>query len=94
MFRSISNNFSITNSTVSVAAAALVAGMAVFLMPAAPQAQAQAVSLFATPDRLSPILAKETACSLTSWPNYASNCQFDLRASSGETRAVRIIALR
>lgn len=94
MFRPISNNFSIINSTVSVAAAALLAGMAVLLMPSAPKAEAQAIaSHLAKADRL-PVLEKEVPCTLTSWPNYRPSCQFDLRASSGDIRTVRIIELR
>jgi hypothetical protein len=100
MFRSISNKFRTTNSagyvnsTASVAAAALLAGMVVLLMPATPKAEVQAsVSLFAKADRL-PVLAKEVPCTLTSWPNYEPSCRFDLRASSGDIRRVRIIALR
>ncbi|MEA2935293.1 MAG: hypothetical protein QOD74_1939 [Variibacter sp.] len=95
MLRSISNNLSITHSAVSVATAALVAGMAVFLMPAAPKAEAaQAIaSHLAKADRL-PVLAKEVPCDLTSWPNYEPRCQFDHRASSADIQAVRIIALR
>ena len=92
MFRAISIKFCTANSTVSVVSAALVAGMAVFLIPAAPEARATASQL-AKGDRL-PVLAKEIACSLTSWPNYERNCQFGLRVSSEEGRSVRIIALR
>jgi hypothetical protein len=99
MFQSISNNFRTTNSTltvkstISVAAAALVAGIAVFLMPSAPKAEAQAIaSHLARADRL-PILANQIPCTL-SWPNYEPSCQFDLRTPSGDTRTVRIIALR
>ena len=95
MFQSITK-ISAANSTVAVAAAALVAGMAVFLLPAAPDAKA-AVQVSASPlakaDRL-PVVIKQIDCSLTSWPNYEPGCQFDLRAPSRETRAVRIIALR
>jgi hypothetical protein len=92
MFRTISIKFCTVNSAVSVVAAALVAGMAVFLIPVAPEARATASHL-AKADRL-PVVAKEMACSMTSWPNYERNCQFDLRTSSGESRSVRIIALR
>jgi hypothetical protein len=91
MFRAISK-FCTVNSAVSVVAAALVAGMAVFLIPAAPEARATASQL-AKADRL-PAVSKEIACSLTAWPNYERNCQFDLRVSSGETRLVRIITPR
>ena len=83
-----------TNSTVSVALAALVAGVAVFLMPAAPKAEAGVtVSHLTKADRL-PVQAKQVPCTLTSWPNYDPSCQFDLRAPSGDIRTVRIIALR
>lgn len=94
MFRTISTNFSTANSTASVAAAALVAGMAVFWMPAAPKAEAQAIAGHSKADRLSVLANTEIPCTLTSWPNYEANCRFDLRASSGGIRTVRNIALR
>jgi hypothetical protein len=98
MFRSISNNLYTANSAVAgaVATAALVAGIAVCLIPAAPVAKAEAKaapSHLAKLDRL-PVVTKEMACSLTSWPNYGPSCQFDLRMSSTQTRTVRTIALR
>ena len=96
MFRSISNNLGTAPLAAAVATAVLLAAMAVFLIPAAPMAtaEAQAATLhLATTDRL-PVIDKKLACSLTSWPNYGSSCQFDLRASSRETRTVRTIALR
>ena len=101
MFRSISNNLSTVQSAVAgaVATAALVAGIAVFLIPAAPVARAEvlvAPSHLAKADRL-PVAekeaAKEIACSLTGWPDYGPGCRFDLRTSSSETRTVRTIAL-
>jgi len=61
MFRSVSNNFSIASPTVSIAAAALVTGIAIFLMPATPKAEAQTIgSHLAKADRL-PVLAKKNA---------------------------------
>lgn len=88
MFRFTSHIFSITSSTATVAAAALVAGLAVFVMPAAPIALAQPVA-----SHLAKV-ARAVPCILTNWPNYAPRCEFDLRAPSGDTRTVRIIALR
>ena len=44
MFRAISIKFCTANSTVSVVSAALVAGMAVFLIPAAPEARANGIA--------------------------------------------------
>jgi hypothetical protein len=94
MFRSISSNFSATKLAASVAAAALVAGMAVFLSHSAPQAKPHAIATqFAEAGRL-PLLANKVLCSLTGWPNYEPACLFNLRASSGNSRTVRIIALR
>jgi hypothetical protein len=91
MFRTISKNHGTIDSTMSVAAAALIAGLAVLLMPATPKAEV--VPLLAQTDRL-PVLAKQSPCSLTGWPHYEPSCQFDLRAPSGDIRTVRIIALR
>jgi hypothetical protein len=73
-----------------VAASALVAGLAGFLISVAPEAKAEAPTL-AKANRL-PIAAK--ACSLTGWPHYEASCYFDRRTPSTEARTVRMIALR
>jgi hypothetical protein len=93
MFRSISTSRRIAHSKAAVAAAALVAGLASFLISAAPEARADTptATVLAKGDRL-PMAAK--ACSLTGWPNYEASCYFDRRTPSTEARAVRIIALR
>jgi hypothetical protein len=44
-------------------------------------------------DRL-PVFVKGTACSSLGWPHYEQTCQFDMRRSADEARAVRVIALR
>ena len=38
--------------------------------------------------------AKGPACLLQGWPHYDQSCQFDLRGPAGETRKIRVIALR
>lgn len=40
-----------------------------------------------------PIAVRGTACSLQGWPAFEQKCQFDVRESTGEARAVRTIAL-
>ena len=80
---------------IAVAAAAAVAGVVVFMMPGAPQAQTVAQVLPASHskgDRL-PLLVPGAACSLHSWPNYDQSCQFDLRRSAGDVRTVRVVGL-
>ena len=83
---------------IAVAAAAAVAGVVVFMMPGAPQAQTVVQVAQVPPashakaDRL-PLLALGAACSLHSWPNYDQGCQFDLRRSGGDIRAVRVVGL-
>ncbi len=44
-------------------------------------------------DRM-PLRLWGNACSQRPWPNFESNCQFDRREPGGQTRPVRIIALR
>ena len=91
----------ISTRSVSAAAlaAALVASLAVFLTPIAPEARAQtrlgagvvhAHSIKA--DRL-PMRVSGGACSSHSWPNYDTACQFDLRRSADDIRVVRIVHL-
>ena len=80
---------------IAATAAAAVAGVAVFMMPGAPQAQTVAQVLPASHskgDRL-PLLVPGAACSLHSWPNYDQSCQFDLRRSAGDVRTVRVVGL-
>jgi len=93
MFRSTSTSHSTTVAKAVVAAAALTAGLAGFLISASPEAKADApaISTFAKADRL-PVVPK--ACSLTGWPNYEAGCYFDRRTPSTEARTVRMIALR
>jgi hypothetical protein len=94
MFRSIA-----TQSIAAIAAAALVAGLVVFLTSVAPEAKAESKvtdavhQSLAKGDRLT-ILVKGAACSPRGWPHYEPNCQFDTRRPANETRTVRIIALR
>src|SRR3954452_13458316 len=79
------------------AAAALVGSLTVFLTPVAPQAKADTqAEAPASPrstakgDRL-PRLVTGRACSSKSWPHYDQHCQFDLRRSVDDVRAVRIV---
>ena len=60
---------------------------------AEPQIKAATQLALAKADRL-PLAAKGTACSSLGWPNYEAICQFDMRRPAGETRTVRVIALR
>ena len=94
MFKSIA-----ARSITAVAAAALVAGVAVFLTSGAPDARAEpqvagAVhQSHAKSDRL-PVRVTGPACSLRGWPHYEQSCQFDLRRPADDAPKVRIIALR
>jgi hypothetical protein len=56
------------------------------------QAQPVAKTQIAKPHR-HPAAVRGTACSLQGWPAFEQKCQFDVRESSGEARAVRIISL-
>ena len=86
----------ITMKSVTVAAAAIIAGgMAIFVILAPPaQARPQVASavvehVLAKGDRLRP-LVKGAACSARSWPNDQT-CQFDLRTSADHVRPVRVL---
>lgn len=86
MFKSIA-----VNSIAAVVAAALVAGLAVSPTSIVPEAKADA---FRAPLLQLAAVATAPVCSLQGWPHYEQGCQFDLRAPAGETRTVRVIALR
>ena len=94
MFKSVT-----AKSITAVAAAALIAGLAVFLTSTAPEAKAepQVQGALHQPqakgDRL-PALVKGAACSSHGWPHYEQSCKFDLRRPTNEARTVRVIALR
>ena len=84
-------------SVSALAAAALVGGIAAFLTPVAPQANAESQrkatavdAVHVKGDRL-PRLITGRACSSASWPNYDQACQFDLRRSADDVRVVRIV---
>ena len=92
MFKLIS-----VQSLSAASAAALIGASAAFLTPAAPQAradtQAEAPALprsISKGDRLPPQVTGR-ACSSKPWPNYDQGCQFDLRRSVDDVRAVRIV---
>lgn len=82
-----------------IAAAAVVAGLAIFLSPVVPEARAEPqvkAALYQTQgkgDRLAG-LVKGTACSSHGWPHHEQRCQFDLRRPTTKARTVRVIALR
>jgi len=81
---------------IRIAAAALVAGVFVFLTAVAPKANVpddQCASVSVKGDRL-PLPLKGTACSRQGWPDFEQTCQFDLRNPAGEARTVRVVALR
>ena len=91
-------------SICAVVTAALVAGSAVFLTSAMPEAKADSAmqTKVASPiggaqqalGAQMPARPTGAACSSQSWPNYDQSCKFDPRRSAGEARPVRVIALR
>jgi hypothetical protein len=97
MFHSIASRATGLASLGAIAAATL-AGCVTVLLSGVPPVQAAQMKVathqaLAKGDRL-PVVAKGTACSALGWPNYEAICQFDLRPTVGETRPVRVIALR
>ena len=94
MFKSVN-----AKSASAIVAAALVAGLAVFLTSGAQPANAapQMTGALHQPsikgDRLPPRLWG-AACSSRGWPHYEQACQFDLRRPGDEAQTVRVIALR
>ena len=88
---------STAQSFTTVAVAALVASLAVFLTSIPPEAEAASrvsdafSQLHAKGERA---LVQGAACSPQGWPYYKQICQFDLRKPANEARTVRIIALR
>ena len=93
MHRSISDTSNITKSTTTVAAAALLAAFAVFVLPSGPTAEAKPIVTHLANAGPPLVQAKKSLCDRTNWPNYEPSCLFDLRRS-GAIPAVRIIALR
>lgn len=93
MHRSISDTSNITKSTTTVAAAALLAAFAVFVLPSGPTAEAKPIVSPLANAGAPLVHAKKSLCDRTNWPNYEPSCLFDLRRS-GAIPAVRIIALR
>jgi hypothetical protein len=88
----------IRKSIFRIAVAAVAAGLIVFLTSGAPKASPATIERplpqsLAKADRLAEP-ARGSACSQQGWPNFEHNCQFDLRQPTGESRAVRVIALR
>jgi hypothetical protein len=94
MFNSI-----IVRSITAIVAAALAAGLVVFLTSVVPEASAESQVMDAVhqphgkADRL-PGFVKGTARSSRGWPHYERSCQFDLRRPANEAPSVRVIALR
>jgi len=88
-----------TKSITAVTAAAVIAGLAVFLTATVPEAKAEPQVTGAHPqplakgDRL-PLVVKGAACSTRGWPHYEQSCQFDLRRPINEMPTARVIALR
>jgi hypothetical protein len=87
-----------TQSVTAAVLAALVGTLAAVLTPAVPEAAPQARdagqrSHLDKGDRL-PMLVRGRACSSNAWPNYDRSCQFDLRRSADDVRAVRIVNLQ
>jgi hypothetical protein len=83
-------NFNIRMPIMKMAAAALVAGLIVFVTAGAPKVNDANAS--ANAERPT-VAAKGSACSLQGWPNFERNCQFDLRKPENEARKVRVLAL-
>ena len=96
MFKSITTALAVGIASIDAIAAVT---LAMILLPgvpavkAEPQIKAATQQALAKADRL-PLAAKGTACSSLGWPNYEAICQFDMRRPAGETRTVRVIALR
>lgn len=88
----------IRKSIFRVVVAAVVAGLIVFLTSGAPKANAPTVErpLPQLTTRAERVVepARGSACSQQGWPDFEHICQFDLRQPAGESRAVRVIALR
>jgi len=78
-------------SIAKIAAAAVIAGLIVFVTSGTPKANDANVS--AKADR-SIVAAKGAACSAHAWPNFEPSCQFDLRKPAAEARPVRVLAFR
>jgi hypothetical protein len=78
--------FILINSIAALIIAALSLALVVLLGSMTPEAKAESVQ----PDTA----AAAPACALQGWPYYEPRCQLDLRAGSGETRTVRVIAPR
>jgi hypothetical protein len=83
--------FIVVNSIAAVVIIALSLGLVFLLASMVPEAKAE---ILQAPLLQSDVVEAKPACLLQGWPNYAPHCQFVLRAGSGETRIVRIIALR
>jgi hypothetical protein len=81
--------FIVINAIAAVIIAALSLGLVIVLASMVPEAKAEALP---TP-LLQLDIATASACLLQDWPHYAARCNFDLR-TGGETRSVRVIALR
>jgi hypothetical protein len=87
-----------TKSIMAVSVAAVVATVTTFLTTVVPQAKADAQMSVAfehfsfQADPL-PAPVSGSACS-HSWPDYEQSCQFDLRKTANQARAIRVIAVR
>lgn len=84
-------------SAASVAAAAVTAGLVMFLTAGAPQAEVADVApahvgILAKADRLLISVAQQ-ACSLTGWPYYEQRCLHDHRTPA-PAKQIRLIAMR
>lgn len=78
--------FVLITSIAGAAMTGLSIGLIAVLASMTPEAKAENVQ----PDTA----AAAPACALQGWPYYEPRCQLDLRAGSGETRIVRVIAFR
>ncbi len=93
MFKSIT-----ARSMTAIAAAAVVAGLAVFLTSVAPEAKAESLVKDArhqphAQSNRPPVPVKGAACSQQGWPHHEQSCLFDKRRSAEDVRKVRVVNL-
>jgi hypothetical protein len=87
---------------ISIGGAVVIAAAIALAMTAAPAANGDDLKQSVEAGKAQPIAkvhrhpaaVRGSACSLQGWPDFEQKCQFDVRESSGEARAVRIITLR
>ena len=91
-------NSKIYTPMIGMTTAVLIAVVIVFAIYSAPKTAFRDVGnvlpqTSARSDRLR-VPVKGAACAQRAWPDFEQKCQFDFRESAGETRVVRVIAMR